>query len=210
MPDLNGLKGYQDLSAGTSDFNAQTFLIQSLLSRVNTATLVKVTAVTNVGTVSPVGFVDIMPLVNQLDGDGNVIPHGISYNCCYARVQGGTDAIIIDPKVGDIGVAVFASRDISSVQINKAESNPGSFRQFDLADGIYLFGVLNGIPTQYVQFNASGITITSPTAVTINAPLTVNGNITTTGTVINNGKNIGSTHTHSGVTTGAGNTGVPN
>lgn len=39
--------------------------------------------------------------------------------------------------------------------------------------------------------------------------LDVVGNITTTGTVVNNSKNIGSTHQHSGVTTGSGNSGVP-
>jgi len=39
--------------------------------------------------------------------------------------------------------------------------------------------------------------------------MNVTGNIATTGTITNNGKNIGSTHTHSGVTTGSGNTGVP-
>jgi hypothetical protein len=33
------------------------------------------------------------------------------------------------------------------------------------------------------------------------------GNIATTGTLTNNGKNIGSTHTHTGVQTGSGTTG---
>lgn len=210
MADLNGLPGYQFPESGASDFNAQTFLIQSILSRVNTTTLVKVVGVTNAGNVSPVGFVNIQPLVNQLDAVGSVVPHAVIYNCCYFRVQGGANAIIIDPQVGDIGIACFADRDISSVQINKKQSNPGSQRRFDMSDGIYLGGVLNGTPTQYVQFNTSGITITSPTMVTINGPLTVNGNVATTGTFTNNGKNISSTHTHSGVTPGTGNTGAPN
>ncbi len=39
--------------------------------------------------------------------------------------------------------------------------------------------------------------------------LEVVGNIKSTGTVINNGKNIGSTHQHSGVTAGSGNSGAP-
>lgn len=39
--------------------------------------------------------------------------------------------------------------------------------------------------------------------------LEVIGNITTTGTITNNGKNIGSTHQHSGVNAGSGNSGVP-
>ena len=38
---------------------------------------------------------------------------------------------------------------------------------------------------------------------------TINGNIATTGTITNNGKNIGSTHVHTGVTTGGSSTGFP-
>lgn len=195
MPDkdLNGLPGFQYPESGTSDFNSQHFLINSILSRVNTVTLVKVIKCTNNDAVSPVGFVDIQPLVNQVDAVGNIVPHGIIYNCCYFRMQGGTNAIIIDPKVGDIGIACFADRDISSVQINKKQSNPGSSRRFDMADGIYLGGVLNGTPTNYILFNSSGITI--------------NGNLTINGTVTNNGVNIGSTHVHSDPQ--GGNTGVP-
>ena len=43
----------------------------------------------------------------------------------------------------------------------------------------------------------------------ITGAVTVTGNIASTGTLTNNGKNIGSTHTHSGVQTGGGNTGSP-
>ena len=38
-----------------------------------------------------------------------------------------------------------------------------------MSDGLYFGGVLNGLPTQYVQFSAAGITIHSPTAVVISA-----------------------------------------
>jgi hypothetical protein len=41
------------------------------------------------------------------------------------------------------------------------------------------------------------------------APLQLTGGVAITGTATANSKNIGSTHTHSGVTTGLGNTGVP-
>lgn len=40
--------------------------------------------------------------------------------------------------------------------------------------------------------------------------LNVVGNVSNTGTLQNNGKNVGSTHTHSGVTPGGGSTSVPN
>lgn len=44
----------------------------------------------------------------------------------------------------------------------------------------------------------------------ITGNIQVTGDVQTTGAITNNGKNIGSTHTHSGVQTGGGSTGVPN
>ena len=134
------------------------------------ATLVQITAVTNSGGVSPVGFVAVHPLVNQIDGNNVGTPHGIIHNLPYVRIQGGTDAVILDPKIGDIGIAIFADRDISTVKATKAQANPGSRRQNDWADGLYLGGVLNGAPTQYVAFAGGGITVVSPTKITIQAP----------------------------------------
>jgi len=166
----DGLRGYQDPASASSDFNALTFLAGSLINRIATTTLVKVMGVTNNGALSAVGYVDILPLVNQLDGAGVAIPHGTIYKCPYFRLQGGTNAIILDPKVGDIGIALFADRDISSVSATKNQANPGSGRRFDMADGLYIGGVLNGTPSQYIQFNDSGISISSPQAVKLIAP----------------------------------------
>ena len=238
-----GFTGFQTPSSGGSEFNAQSFLIWSILSRIHTAVLVQVQSVTNAGGVAAVGMVNIVPLVAQVDGNGNQVPHGTIYQCPYFRLQGGANAIILDPQADDIGIAIFAERDISSVIANKGNiqaspvfeggpfPNPGSRRTFDMADALYIGGVLNGIPTQFLQFSSSGVTITSPYEVTINAPtavvnaatamaitaptltinsdVTVNGNFGSTGTMQNNGKNIGSAHEHSGVQTGSGNTGGP-
>lgn len=176
----SGYSGAQELNASSSEFNAQSFLIQSALARVRTMTVVKVVGVTNAGGLAATGFVDIQPLVNQVDGAGNAVPHGTIFKCPYIRMQGGANAIILDPQVGDIGWAGFADRDISSVTANQAQSNPGSRRMFDMADGVYIGAILNGVPTQYVQFSAAGIAVTSPTAVTVNAPnVTVNATTAT-------------------------------
>ena len=165
-----GIKGAQDVSSANSEFNAISFLVNQILAGKNFSTLVKVKSVTNPGSVSPVGFVDVQPLVNMMDGDNNAIPHGIVSNIPYFRMQGGADAIILDPKVGDIGIAVFADRDISAVKASKAAANPGSMRRSDMADGMYIGGFLNGTPTQYVQFSSAGIKIHSPTAIVLEAP----------------------------------------
>jgi phage baseplate assembly protein gpV len=146
------------------------FVVQQALAKMQTATLVRVESCTNAGDLSPVGFVDVTPLVNQLDGQGNPTPHVTVYNLPYLRVQGGSNGIIVDPEKGDIGVAVFASRDISKVKSTKSQSNPGSYRQYSFADGMYLGGMLNGTPSQYIQFNAAGIRIHSPTQIKLDAP----------------------------------------
>lgn len=222
----NGYAGARNAKSSGSELNALTFVINQILNARNSATLVQIKAVTNSGGLSPVGFVDVLPLVNQLDGYGNSMPHGIVRNVPYFRLQGGTDAVIIDPKVGDIGIAVFADRDISAVKASKALANPGSRRRADKADGLYIGGVLNGTPTQYVQFTAGGINVTSPTAITIKAPsITLDGPVTATSTInattsvtapqvtgttnVTFGGKSGIGHVHSGVQTGAGNTGAP-
>jgi hypothetical protein len=172
----NGYLGLAGPTSNGSDYNANTFLVWSILARVRTMQPCKVISVTNDGGVAPVGFVSLQPLVNQLDGYGNAMPHGQLHNVPYFRLQGGANAIIIDPQVGDIGFAGFADRDISSVKANKGQANPGSKRMFSMADAVYFGGMLNGTPVQYVQFNADGITINTPGNVTINA----GGNITAT------------------------------
>lgn len=159
----------QPTSANT-DFTAMQFLVQQMLQDIETVTLVKVVACTNSGAVSAVGFVDVQPLVNQVDGLGNGYAHVVIHGLPYFRLQGGANAVIIDPQVGDIGIAAFCSRDISGVKATKAQSNPGTYRKYDLSDGVYLGGLLNGAPSQYVRFASGGITIHSPTKITLDAP----------------------------------------
>ena len=158
------------LQAALGEFDRIAFMVQQALGKMQTATLVRIESCTNAGGLSPVGYVDVTPLVNQLDGQGNPTPHVTIYNVPYFRLQGGANGIIIDPQKGDIGVAVFASRDISQVKTTKKQGNPGSHRQYSFADGMYLGGMLNGTPTQYVQFSAAGIKIHSPVAVVLDAP----------------------------------------
>ena len=189
------VKGLQQTNTEASDYNTLVFVIGQQLAKLQTITLVKVVAVSNSGGVSPVGTVDVQPLVNQLTADRQPIPHGTIYGVPYFRIQGGQNAIILDPQVGDIGMAGFAARDISAVVSTKAAANPGSFRRFDWADALYFGGFLGGAPTQYVQFEGSTINIVATGQVNVNAP-----------SVKINGKEF-HLHTHSGVQTGGGVTG---
>ena len=116
------------------------------------------------------GFVDVQPMVNQINGANEAMPHGTIFNVPYLRMQGGSCAIVMDPAVGDIGIATFAAEDISSVKANKAVSNPGTRRRFSMADALYHGGVLNGVPTTFVKIEDGQVTITAATGVTVNAP----------------------------------------
>lgn len=164
-----------------NEFATFAFIVKQFMNRVATATLVTVKACTNSGGLSPYGFVDVIPLVNQVTGDGTNVPHGTVYRLPYFRIQGGANAIIMDPEKDDIGLAIFAMRDISAVKADpaKAVANatakgtpPGSLRQLDMADGLYIGGFLNGTPTQYLQFlqAGAGVKLVSPTKVTVQAP----------------------------------------
>lgn len=230
--------GWQRPEDTGSQFNAIAFLVRQIMAEISTLTPVQVTAVTG-GGVAPAGTVDVQPLVSFLDGNGNATKHGVLRGLPYFRMQGGGNAIILDPVVGDIGFAIFADQDISSFKANKGAANPGSLRKWDMSDGIYCGGILNGTPQRYVQFasdgsvaisaNGASIVIDPSGNITLTPAGVVNiGNVNFTGTVSGIGGtiNLGSTaltttgsitsngkvlatHVHSGVQTGGGDTGPP-
>ncbi len=218
----------------SSDSNSLDFFISQFLNQVWTSTIVRVTSVSNSGNLAGAGEVSIQPLVGQVDSAGKVYPFESPINHVpYFRVQGGSDAIILDPKEGDIGVAIFANRDVTVAKSTKAPSPPGSARKFHISDAFYLGGYLNGVPSQYIRFSQSGIEMVSPTKVTMSAPtveldapsIILNGAVTQ-GSGSNSGTATfanGATtpqdfsagtislkgHKHSGIQTGSGNSGAP-
>jgi hypothetical protein len=202
--------GFQQPSSGSSEHNATDFIVRMILGQLATATVVRVEAVDTAA-----GTVDVLPLVKQVNGIGDAYDHGVIYGLPYVRIQGGVNAIILDPAAGDLGLAVFANRDISAVKANRAPSPPGSARVMDWADGVYVGGILNAAPTQYVELTTAGVRVLSPTKITLEAPvieclgaLTGSSTGTFTGDVVAAGKSV-STHTHGGVTIGSGTTGTP-
>lgn len=150
-----------------SEYNYLSFVIDRAAEEMQTVSIVQVKAVD-----TGAQTVDVQVLVNIMTGSRTSIPHGVISARPYQRMQGGGSAIILDPVKGDIGIMVFGSRDLTAVIASKGIANPGSFRQFSWSDGIYLPGVLNGAPTQYIEFLASdgGINVHSPGTVTLDAP----------------------------------------
>ena len=204
-----------------SEVGRMNYLLQAALSGLRVAMPVKVVKVTNAGGVSAIGQVDVQPLVSAVDGSGKAWPHGIIHNVPYMRIQGGSNGIILDPVVGDIGIASVCDRDISTVKNTGKVSAPGSNRKNDMSDMVYLMTIIGAAPTQYIEFNSTGITIHSPTKVIISAPeidssgtWNHTGNMSVTGTgnfggnVTGNGVGL-NTHHHTGVQPGSGNSGGP-
>lgn len=200
---------------------AQEWIIQRMIRQIHTADLVKVLAVYPApGTV---GFVDVQPLVQQQTTNAVVIDQAPMYRLPYLRMQGGLSAIILDPAVGDIGLAVFAERDITTAIATKAEGAAPTNRAFDAGDGLYLGGFLNADPTQYVQFKPDGgidvvstgtVNVTAAAEMTLTAPsLQVNGPTTFADPITAPEATINgiafTTHRHSGVQPGSGTSGTP-
>ena len=175
--------GSQGPNSGTTPETALDFVVTRLLNRRVHVEVVQIVAVTNSpGSIQGVGTVNVQPLVNQVDGYGNAIPHGIVTNLRYFRYAGGGNAIIIDPQVGDIGVAVMADRDPSVVFSTQAQANPASGGRSRFEFGIYIgLCVGNANPNQYITFTENGINIVTGGSISIKAPagIEISGNVTT-------------------------------
>jgi hypothetical protein len=154
--------GHEIPNDSGSDFNAIAFVVSQMTAKMDTAKLVQVQAVHG-GGLAGAGTVDVLPLVQQIDGNGYGTPHGTVYGLPWSRIQGGKNAIICDPQVGDTGYVVAADRDISVLKnqspgaVTTKGYLPGSRRRFSIADGIYAGGCLNVAPNQYLIFTATGV-----------------------------------------------------
>lgn len=142
----NASTGFGEVTSFSDDLNATRFVVEQALNEIVTATLVLVKGVGD-------GTVNVQPLVSQVDGAGNSYPHSIIQGMPYVTLCGGTNAVVMQPVVGDIGLAVFAHSDTSAARANRKPSPPGSGRRFDWADGVYLGGLIGAPPAQFVRLD---------------------------------------------------------
>lgn len=188
--------------AQTSESELLAYIFSTLLSGCFFVEIVKVLAVS--GT-APNLVVDVLPLLSRVDASGAAIPNSPVYDVPVWRLQRGNSAVIMDPVEGDIGLIAICDRDTSLVRSNLKESIPASKRKHNKSDAIYLGGLLNQQPTQFVEFADSAINITTPNPVNIKcssanitAPdgvkvttpnMHVTGNITAGGNITDNSGN---------------------
>lgn len=218
-----------------SEYQMLTFVIAQLIGKIVTIVPVQVVAVTRAGSLAGGAYVNVQPMLNQLTGNNIAVPHGVISNLPCWRLQGGSNAAILDPFVKDIGLALFSYRPASSLIAadiatpgsvpGSAAVNPATAAQLDWTSGFYLGGWLCGAITQYLLMDSQGITMVSPQQITLQAPtININAdsqvNVTTPTAAFSQqvtvagDEVIGSSdyldHTHGGVQTGSSSTGPPN
>ena len=157
----------EDMSNEKAAFETR---FRNALMRVNTCLPVIVESVDG-GGVSPVGTLTCRIALFQIDQKGDAVENVAIIDVPYMRLQGGSHAVIIDPKPGDIGFCLFSQRDISAFKRIRKQTIPGTRRVMNLGDAIYIGGFLNGTPKQYILLNDEGITLFSTTKISLNAPV---------------------------------------
>ena len=182
--------------------------IQDHIRKIGPSMLVQVKAV-HAGQASITGMVDVQPMVHQQDKQGKPHPRQVIHNVPYLRIQGGSSALIIDPKPGDIGFIIISGRDHTHAVTTRQPSPPASFRQFAMQDCVYVGGFLNNGPDQFIQATDSGWRIVTPGTVSIEAAkVQANCDIETSGDVKAGSISL-KQHTHGGVQAGGGKTSPP-
>ena len=230
------LSANYDNFASSNPLNSMEFFIRSLISQVVSTSLpVVVTAVERKGEDAGAGYVTVKPLLQPRNNSGDGLEVTTIPKLPYFRLQHGKAAIICDPKVGDIGLAVVAKHDISNINGSTTPKVPATYRKFDPSDSFYIGGFWGKAPEVFIHLEDEGtIKIKAPTKITIESPecevnastsftvnsaqINLNGPIsgggsggadaTFTGDV--NAKGISLTsHTHTGVQSGNSSTGTP-
>ena len=167
----------------SSEYNALHFIITSIIKGlVNTAIPVRVDAIERPGTGGGARYLSATPLVKMRSAAGDALESVSIPKLRWFRLQHGKAAIVVDPKPGDIGLAVFAQQDVSALNGGNEPVQPGSFRAYDMSDGFYIGGFFGPPPTTFVHIEDSGdIVITGPKNVTVNTTnATVNASGQTT------------------------------
>ncbi|EKD9930515.1 phage baseplate protein [Escherichia coli] len=165
-------KNFTPVSAQVSEAESLRYIFERLLAGCYFVEPVMVQAVRGK---APNLVVDVLPLVSGRDQTGNQIPGSTLYDIPVWRLQRGNSAVIMNPVVGDIGIIAVCDRDISQIRSSRAESVPASQRTHSKSDAVYLGGVLNTPPSQFVEFTDNAIKIVSPNAVDVTAPdVTIN------------------------------------
>ena len=171
--------------------------------------------------------VSVQPLVQLLTTNNERVSRGQIQGLPVLQCGGGGFGLFFNLKAGDLGWIKANDRDISLYLQSGDETTPNTLRKHSFSDAVFIPDVVRGFTIDSedaenaVLQNLDGSVKVSLSETSIKlavgsnnfvldaSGLTINCNVNIVGTLQNNSINIGSTHTHSGVTTGPSNTGVP-
>lgn len=145
-----------------TDTGAISFIFEKLLSEKTFIELVTVVA-----SYPDTQTVDIKPLVSRSDSEAKPIANSVVHGITYLRWQCGNSALIMYPAVGDIGLMAVSDRDSSAVRLTRVESLPATNDNHSRTDGVYLGGLLNMQPSQFIELKNGEINITTPDKINI-------------------------------------------
>lgn len=212
--------GTQDLGASLSAAITQALMqVEGMLP----AKVVKVDRTT--------GRVSVQPMIQMGDTGGNKITRAIVPNIPIMTMGAGGIFASFPVQVGDLGFVFSADRDTSLFHQSQGGMDwPNTERINQFGDGGFLplklfnFSIAGGVLSDgfslqtddgstfitlkagEVQINAAMVKIVGDVEHTGNLVRT--GDTATIGSTTSNGKNVGDTHTHSGVESGPSNTGA--
>ncbi|CAG9411420.1 TPA: Gp138 family membrane-puncturing spike protein [Providencia alcalifaciens] len=177
-------------------------------------------------------------MIRHLMKDGSSIALPPLVDVPVGFYRGGGFCVTVPIKEGDEGLAIFAERCIDGWYVSGQQSIPLDTRFHDLSDAFFLPQGCSQ-PNKIPDYSSDALSLQTDDGSTFIrlkkgeihfkgkflfdgdseqkgnhlqiGNHSVNGNSESSGgTLKHNGKNIGDTHTHSGVQTGSGNTGKPN
>ncbi len=178
---------------------------------------------------------DVLIAIPQKRSDDTTVNTPIITEVPVLWPRAGAASITFPLKRGDYGLVVFCDYDIGNWAVELDESTPQSLRRHNLTDAVFIpqthglqpsstlgISVKNGINealitplsitltqgANTITMTDAGVTITS-SAIALTGNVVLTGNLVVSGTLTTAGDDF-ATHTHSGVQTGAGNTGGVN
>ena len=162
----NNIPAYNPAELQTDTGVLQLFLRQYLNSFLGTVQPVEVAAVSEDN-----AFVDVLPLIRQINTQNEEIPitaDNTLYKIPVMKFEGNGCKITYKPAAGDIGLLIACKFDITNFKNTKAQSTVGSLRQFNWADGFFLPVSFNSAGDGLVISNQQTTITLLPASVDIN------------------------------------------
>lgn len=150
------MQGANRLESSNSFENQLDFIIEQYIGKLNTITLGEVVSINKDSTV------DVKPLLNKLNGDGEAVAPPIIYDVPYGAVRGGSAGIWVTPQKGDAVIIGFCQRNIENIKVTEKQSNPNSLRKFDISDAVVLMHWTKKPLKVFIKITDDGIEMVTP------------------------------------------------